>query len=68
MPKCPYCKTEINLEDFFEIKEKVKKKGNIKKKYYPFKGQSINPFGFTPGNYKKWSCPSCDSILGFSEY
>jgi hypothetical protein len=46
MGKCPYCKTELSLE---ELK-----------------------FEKLHGGYRQysrmWMCPSCESILGFSEY
>lgn len=65
MSKCPYCDAEIHIEDFFEVSEKQTKKGKIKKRIGKFKGEHLST-GF---NYlKMFVCPSCDKILGFSEY
>ncbi|MHA1105895.1 MAG: hypothetical protein ACTSPN_09295 [Promethearchaeota archaeon] len=66
MPKCPFCEVEIHIQDFFEVYEKESKKGKVKTRVGNFKGETINP---TMRNYMKmWFCPSCDKILGFSEY
>ncbi len=66
MPKCPYCNKEISIEDFFEVITKETKKGKIKKKVSGFKGEMIKSSAW--GGHKMWVCPSCDAILGFSEY
>ena len=67
MSKCPYCNIEIHLEDYFDVSEKVTKKGIIRKSFGNFKGENIH----IRSNYntiRMWVCPSCDKILGFSEY
>ncbi|MFW9987401.1 MAG: hypothetical protein ACFFC3_01975 [Candidatus Odinarchaeota archaeon] len=56
-PKCPYCKKELHIYDFYA--KEVDKKG--RKKYQGFKGE------FTKRK-KMWYCPFCGSILGFSEW
>ena len=66
MPKCPFCETDIFLEDFFHTIVKETKKGKIKKKTGEFKGESMS-LGYGH-SVKMWICPSCDKILGFSEY
>jgi hypothetical protein len=63
MAICPYCEAEIHIEDFFEQKIKKTKKGEIKKKIGLFKGEALMMM-----RIKMWACPSCDKILGFSEY
>ena len=65
MSKCPYCDTEIHIEDFFEVTEKETKKGKVKKRIGKFKGEEIST-GFT--STKMWSCPSCNKIIGFSDH
>lgn len=65
MSKCPYCKVNLHLEDFFEVLEKETKKGKLKTKLGKFKGESSDKRG---EGYKMWACPGCDTILGFSEY
>jgi len=65
MPKCPYCKKDLIIEDFFEVSTKVTRKGKIKAKVKGFRGEKRSK-GW--GGYKMWSCPACDNILGFSEY
>lgn len=66
MSKCPFCEADIFLEEFFHTTVKETKKGKIKKKTGEFKGETMH-VGFK--NYvKMWTCPSCDKILGFSEY
>jgi hypothetical protein len=65
MPKCPYCKKDLSIEDFLEIKRRETKKGKIKVSGYDFKGES---FDWARTGFKMWICPACDSILGFSEY
>lgn len=60
MPKCPYCKSEVHREDFYENITYWKDKTRIKKA--DFKGESIFS-GWT----KMWACPSCDTILGFTQ-
>ena len=57
MPKCPYCKNEVHIEDFFE-NIKYWKDGRVKSADY--KGESI-------GYIKMFACPSCDTILGFTQ-
>jgi hypothetical protein len=64
MGKCPYCQAEIHLQDFFHIKSSKKtKKGEIRVKLGDFKGQSLRD-----GRLKMYTCPSCEFVLGFSEY
>ena len=65
MSKCPYCKADLHIEDFFEVKTKETKKGKIKTKRGSFKGAFIDK-GWH--RLKMWACPRCDTILGFSEY
>ena len=64
MSKCPYCKDDFHLEDFFEVVTKETKKGKIRTHFHDFKGESyaVRSYGV-----KMWACPSCDTILGFSE-
>lgn len=62
MPKCPYCKNELHIEDFFEISEKITKKGKVRREIKDFKGEWL-----TEVSARMWICPFCDSILGFSE-
>lgn len=66
MSKCPFCEADIFLEEFFHTTIKETKKGKIKKKTGEFKGESMS-LGYRHG-VKMWTCPSCDKILGFSEY
>lgn len=57
---CPYCKSVVHLEDFFEnIKYYKGNKDRVTKA--DFKGERI---GYT----RMWACPSCDTILGFSQF
>ncbi len=56
-PKCPFCKKELHIDDFYVIK--LDKKG--RKKYRGFKGEHT-------WRKKMWYCPFCGSILGFSEW
>ena len=65
MPKCPYCKTELTIEDFFITEERETKKGKIKTRVKGFNGPELS-MGINRA--KMWVCPSCDSILGFTEY
>ena len=65
MSKCPYCKVDLHIEDFFVVLEKETKKGKLKTKVKGFKGGSIDK-GWS--GFKMWACPGCDTILGFSEY
>jgi hypothetical protein len=65
MPKCPYCKNELAIEDFFITEQKETKKGKIKTRVKGFNGQELS-MGINRA--KMWVCPSCDSILGFTEY
>jgi hypothetical protein len=66
MAKCPYCEVELHLQDFFEVFQKESKKGKVKTKIGKFSGESIS-VGFK-NHVKMWVCPSCDKIIGFSEY
>lgn len=68
MGKCPYCSKEIHIEDFFVVEKRETKKGKIKTKIVEFKGESIIPPGLGAYDCKMWACPSCDAILGFTEY
>ena len=68
MGKCPYCSKELHLEDFFEVSKKETKKGKIKLKVGAFLGESVSPRRVAWGYCKMWVCPSCDVILGFSDY
>jgi len=68
MGKCPYCSKELHIEDFFVVKQRETKKGKIKTKVGEFKGESIEPPRLGVGDIKMWACPSCDAILGFTEY
>ncbi|MHA1728160.1 MAG: hypothetical protein ACTSWY_05460 [Promethearchaeota archaeon] len=69
MGKCPYCKKEIHLKEFFNNIEMHR----FKAPSYDFSGEEFFP-GMaeekTPmrGTYmiKMFSCPYCDTILGFS--
>ena len=63
MSKCPYCKEELDLDDFFDISEKETKRGKITVR--EFKGESYVRTGH---GYRMWSCPLCDTILGFTEH
>lgn len=65
MSKCPYCKKDLTIEDFFEVTTKETKKGKIKTRIGEFKGGFIDK-GWH--RLKMWACPACDTILGFSEY
>ena len=58
MPKCPYCKSEVHIEDFFD-NITYRKDNTIKRA--EFKGESLISFA-----YRMWVCPSCDTILGFT--
>lgn len=60
MPKCPYCKSEVHIEDFFDNIAYSMGKNAIKRAN--FKGESI-VYQF---RYRMWVCPSCDTILGFT--
>jgi len=59
MGKCPYCSKELHIEDFYSS-FKEKKKGEIIA--HDFLGENVN-YRYT----KMWVCPSCDTILGFTE-
>jgi len=65
MSKCPYCKEDLRIEDFFERSIKETKDGKIKAKLRGFGGENIE---IGRVGFKMWSCPGCDTILGFSEY
>ena len=56
-PKCPYCKKELHIYDFYA--KEVDKKG--RKKFQGFKGELTR-------RKKMWYCPFCGAILGFSEW
>jgi len=56
-PKCPYCKKELHIYDFYA--KEVDKKG--RKKFQGFKGELTR-------RKKMWYCPFCGGILGFSEW
>lgn len=65
MSKCPYCKNDIHIEDFFDnVITKTTKKGRIRIKNADFRGEKI----YFISTMKMWACPSCDTILGFSEW
>ncbi len=66
MPKCPYCNNEHMIEDFFDVSSKETRSGKLKVKVGEFNGQTLRIRG--QNMVKMWVCPSCDSILGFSEY
>jgi hypothetical protein len=68
MPKCPYCSKELHIEDFFVVKQKETKKGKIKTRIEEFKGESVIPLEFGARRCRMWACPSCDAILGFTEF
>jgi hypothetical protein len=57
-----FCKNEVHLEDFFE-NIKHRKDGRVTRA--EFKGESMENLGSV--RTKMWVCPSCDTILGFSE-
>ena len=60
MPRCPYCDSEVSINDFFAEKEFP-----IIGKTAVFSSSKIH-IGYK--NYvKMWVCPHCDRILGFSE-
>ncbi|MFW9972321.1 MAG: hypothetical protein ACFFDF_19200 [Candidatus Odinarchaeota archaeon] len=63
MGKCPYCSKELHLADFFESIMRVSKEGNLHVRSDDFKGEQTlsSPF------IKMWVCPSCNTILGFTE-
>ena len=65
MSKCPYCKVDLHIKDFFEMREYETKRGKIKTREF-FKGDSYTIGGSHGVNM--WPCPGCDTILGFSEY
>jgi hypothetical protein len=66
MPKCPYCKVGIHLDGFFDVVLKETINGKIIKELGEFKGEQLN-IGLN-NKVRMWCCPSCDRILGFSEY
>jgi len=68
MGKCPYCSKELHIEDFFVIEKKETKKGKIKTKIVEFKGEILPYLGGSSDLCRMWACPSCDAILGFTEY
>lgn len=66
MGTCPYCSKELLIEDFFHSYKKETKKGKIKVKLGDFKGDTRQ---LTHAHFvSMWACPSCDAILGFTEY
>jgi hypothetical protein len=68
MGKCPYCSAELHIEDFFIVEKKETKKGKIKTRIREFKGEGIIPQGLGWGGCRMWACPSCEAILGFTEF
>ena len=68
MGKCPYCSKELHIEDFFVIEQRETKRGKIKTRVQEFKGESIVPSDWGAQGCKMWACPSCDAILGFTEF
>ncbi|NVM36768.1 MAG: hypothetical protein HWN81_14320 [Candidatus Lokiarchaeota archaeon] len=72
MGKCPYCSKELHLEDFFEVTKKETKKGKVKVRVGDFIGETLEPRRSGPhlswGECRMWVCPSCDTILGFTDY
>ncbi|MFX0060517.1 MAG: hypothetical protein ACFE8J_19650 [Candidatus Heimdallarchaeota archaeon] len=56
-PKCPFCKKELHIYDFYATK--LDKKRRVK--FRGFKGEYTR-------RKKMWYCPFCGSILGFSEW
>jgi hypothetical protein len=66
MSKCPYCKDDFSIENFFEVREYETKRGKIKTKEH-FKG-GTKYVGRPNVNVRMWACPGCDTILGFSEF
>ncbi|HDZ18456.1 MAG TPA: hypothetical protein ENH75_09210 [archaeon] len=64
MSKCPYCGTDLHLEDFFENSKRETKRGNIQVIWGEFKGESLPQWPYS----KIWACPSCNTILGFSKW
>lgn len=70
MGKCPYCSKELHLEDFFEVSKMETKKEKLKGRIRDFKGESVQPYrrGRNWGECKMWVCPSCNTILGFTEF
>jgi len=63
MGKCPYCAKELHLKDFYETKTKKTKTGEIKTRVGKFTGETERRT-----STKMWVCPSCDTILGFTEF
>lgn len=73
MGKCPYCSQELQIEDFFKKIVIKNRKGEITKtKHGAFKGKVLRNRSIVLNlryTYcKMWVCPSCDTILGFTEY
>ena len=66
MPKCPYCKNKLEIEDFFTISTWETKRGKIKHRIESFNGQELE-IGYK-NEVKMWACPFCDTIIGFSEH
>jgi hypothetical protein len=66
MPKCPYCKNELAIKDFFNILTKEPKRGTSKERIMGFKGEKLRIS--RDHEVRMWVCPSCDTILGFSEF
>ncbi len=62
MSKYSYCNKKIHLEDFFKVKDVPV----LERKVYNFTGEVIQVSD--RHSVKMWSCPWCDSILGFSEF
>ena len=65
MSKCPYCKVDLRIEDFYAVYKEENKKEILKIARRDFRGEHIESRGY---DAKMWACPECDMILGFSEY
>ena len=62
---CPFCETEIHLNQYFE--EKLGKKFmGMQSKTVDFKGEMMN-VGYK-NEVRMYTCPNCNKILGFSEH
>ena len=64
MGKCPYCSKELHIGDFFETSSITTSKGGTTIAVENFKGEQTSPMHYI----KMWVCPSCDTIIGFSEW
>lgn len=65
MSKCPYCKKDLIIEDFFEVTAKETKKGKVKTRIKGSKGENYE-IGWKGS--KMWASPARDTIMRFSEY